>query len=188
MKIERLEYDDNALIQQWRTGDLPKLWRDQYPELFSTRDYETIANQFRHGWHLGEWFVALHYWHQGHRVLIEKYAFCDSHPEAYRTAETLLGKPGLEFICAHRDVCQPPDLLVYSPDMKKFFFVEVKRPHDRIRREQEKFFQALEERLNCDVIIVKLQQINSPKSPSEREEVLRTGVVVAVGPVPRTRH
>jgi VRR-NUC domain len=159
VEYELLTYP-KELMNTWRTGALARRWRQEFPDLFRARDYEIIQNQFVHGFHLGEWFVARHYWTQGHRVLIEKYAF-ESHPEAYAIAAHLLGKSGLEFIHAHRLSCQPPDLLIYEPDMSSFFFAEVKRHRDRMKPAQQEFFETLERRFGCRVVVVSLQPKNT---------------------------
>ena len=108
--------------------------------------------------HFGEWFTAIHYWKEGYRVLIEKYVF-QNHPKACSIAKGVLGEPLFCFLREHAPwYCQPPDLLVYRPDLLSHFFVEVKLGRDRLRPNQEAHFKRLEEMFNQEIRTVKVKQ------------------------------
>lgn len=44
MKEETFVYDPNLLII-WKTGDLPRRWKREYPNLFCDRDLEIALSQ-----------------------------------------------------------------------------------------------------------------------------------------------
>jgi hypothetical protein len=183
MRNENLTYPAD-LLDIWKSGDLAKQWMAECPELFGARDYRIVRNQSPY--HFGEWFVARHYWKCGHRVLIEKYAF-PSHPDAYRIASQLLGNAGIQFIHAKRLSCQPPDLLVYQPDMSRFFFAEVKRGRDRLKLSQQKFFEELERRFECEVVLVSLQPEALEQSSRLRTAITRNAIDNVVSFIPKLK-
>ncbi len=145
------------LFKLWRAGHVHRVWLCEYKDLFDQSDLAIIRNQYRRGHHFGEWFTAVYFWRKGYRVLIEKYAF-RKHKKHFATAVGVVGKAGMGFLVRNvRTVAQPPDLLVYDPEAKSYFFAEVKRERDRLREKQSQFFEAVEKRLGCQVVIVSLK-------------------------------
>lgn len=145
------------LFKFWKAGHVHRVWFWEYEDLFDQSDLSVIRNQYWRGHHFGEWFTAIHFWKKGYKVLIEKYAF-RKHKKHFASAVEVVGKDGMEFLARHaRSIAQPPDLLVFDPDAKFYFFAEVKRERDRMREKQARFFQELEKKLGCQVLVVNLK-------------------------------
>ncbi len=145
------------LFKLWRAGHVHPVWLWEHEGLFNHSDLSIIRKQYWRGYHFGEWFTALHFWKKGYNVLIEKYAF-RKHKKAFSTAVEVVGKDGMDFLARQaRSVAQPPDLLVFDPDAKFYFFAEVKRERDRLREKQRRFFEEIEKRLGCQVVVVSLK-------------------------------
>ena len=81
-----------------------------------------------------------------------KYAL-KSHPKKLAEARKLLGPAGMEFLQKE----YRPDLLVFDREHRYFFFLEVKREGDRLRKNQKDSFPAIEERFDCPVFLVNLK-------------------------------
>ena len=95
----------------------------------------------------GELSAAIHYINKGHNVSCDYWGKnwdCFSYFKAVR----ILGQEAADFICkAHP---QPPDLFVIDRK-KRFFFVEVKLPTDRLNQNQIAFFKKIESYLNINM-------------------------------------
>ncbi len=89
-------------------------------------------------------------------MLIEKYAF-RRHRKSFETATRLLGKEGMTFLTSAVRRTAPPDLLVFDPALGFYFFAEVKRERDRLRKKQIEHFEEIERRLRCQVLVVGLK-------------------------------
>ncbi len=133
-----------------------RVWYHQYSGLFVEPDFASVRNQYHRGYHFGEWFTAVHFWNKGYKVLIEKYVF-RKHRKSFETATGLLGKDGMSFLAANIRSVAPPDLLVFDPALRFYFFAEIKRERDRIRPVQRDFFREIEKRLCCQVLVVSLK-------------------------------
>lgn len=142
-----------ALYKLWRAGHVHRVWFWEHKGLFDELDLSQARHQYNSGHHFGEWFTAIWYWNKGYKVLIEKYAF-KKHKEKFDKATKLLGRDGMALLRSRRDV-QPPDLLVFDSD-HRFFFAEVKRERDKMRKKQKEFFREIEKKLDCHVDIVNL--------------------------------
>jgi hypothetical protein len=151
-----------VLLRNWKLGRVQRNWYLRDRATFSERDLSNAMGQCRKGFHFGEWFIARHFLRQGYNVLTEKYLH-SSRPEKQRKAKEILGKAGVAFLTQRQSFggsklrkSPRPDLLVYESNLKTFFFVEVKRDADRLSRPQRLFFPTIEEKLRCEVIVVKL--------------------------------
>lgn len=145
------------LFKLWGAGLVHRVWFLEHDGLFDQSDLAVIRNQYRRGHHFGEWFAAIHFWSRGYRVLIEKYAF-RKHKKHFATAVEVIGKDGMDFFARNaRTRAQPPDLLVFDPYAKFYFFAEVKREQDRLREKQGRFFEEIERELRCQIIVVTLK-------------------------------
>jgi len=92
----------------------------------------------------GELFAGIRYSNLGYEVTCDYWGKRWSSPSYFKAVE-ILGPKTADFICkAHP---QPPDLFVIDRK-KRFFFVEVKLPTDRLNENQIKFFQQIETFLN----------------------------------------
>ncbi len=145
MKIEELGTFPftTELRSSFAAGTLVASWRRTYPRLFDEDDERQAKRQTAH--HFFEWLGAvLVYNSTGYLSLIEKYQFRNHSYKSATLAKiadkylsaalALVGKPGRP---------QPPDLLVYSPDHKDWFFCEVKGGTDRLRPLHRQLFEQL---------------------------------------------
>jgi VRR-NUC domain len=147
------------LFDLWKKGKVHEAWFLEYRDLFDQRDFQLadgVGNgkrpQHQLGYHFAEWFTAIHFWKKGYRVLLHKYGL-RSHLLKFTTTRKLLGKAGMTFLQEE----YRPDLLVYDEKDRYFFFVEVKRETDRLRKHQEASFRRIGERFNCPVFCVELK-------------------------------
>ena len=131
-------------------------WRVAYPQLFDDDDLRLTVTQ---GWtHFWEWFAAVHvYETTGAHSLVEKYG-CRTHPGKLEPYKLLLSEPEraiLDAICGANHV-QSPDLLIYEPDMSRYWFAEVKGPGDRVTAKQRASHDAIERELGVQVEIIRV--------------------------------
>jgi hypothetical protein len=151
-------------------GTLVEEWSATYPMLFDSDDIRIAINQRRFGYHYYEWFAAILIYHTtGFLSLIEAYAY-KKHIHKQQILETLVASEILDFIKrkGRSSVTQCPDLLVYSPISKDWFFCEVKGPHDKLREKQMSSFKELAELSGKDIKIVHFQNV-IPLSPVQQE-------------------
>jgi hypothetical protein len=145
-------YYPGKLFEDWKRGLIHKRWYEYYRDTFCEVDLSIVENQHVGGYHFGEWFMTLHYLHEGYEVLTEKYAL-PSHHQGRAKAIEILGEAGVSFL----DEMYTPDLLVFKKSYPKtFFFVEVKRDHDKLETNQEKSFPKIEQKFKCQVKIARL--------------------------------
>ena len=152
MREIKLTYP-RQLYKLWKAGHVHPVWFWEHKGLFDELDLSQARHQHYSGHHFGEWFTAIWYWSKSYKVLIEKYTF-KKHKDKFDKATKRLGQDGMALLCSRRDV-QPPDLLVFDSH-HRFFFAEVKREHDRLRKKQKDFFREIEKKLSCHVEIVNL--------------------------------
>jgi len=141
------------LFTLWKQGKVHAVlfWEHRY--LFDERDLAIAKTQCAGGYHFGEWFAAIHFSKQGYNVLVEKY-WSSKHERKFRLARRVLHGKGMRML--DESEVAPPDLLVFKPTSKSFFFAEVKRAKDKLRLPQKKFFERLEKELACRVLLVNL--------------------------------
>lgn len=156
MREIRLTYP-HQLFRLWKQGHVHRVWSCQYPELFDASDISNASNQYRYGFHFGEWLTAVHFWNKGYHVLQAPYfrSTQAKHRRKSDLAAALLSKPGLALLARNRG--GHPDLLVFDPEHRFFFFAEVKRERDRLSNDQRRFFSVMEQELGCQVLVVSLQ-------------------------------
>jgi hypothetical protein len=136
---------------------------DQYPGLFDTDDLRLTRTQPRY--HFNEWYAAIHILQvSGALSLIEKYTTPSAHPRKRRLLQQILssrqGEILDEIVWDYR--VNPPDLLVYSPDHERFWFVEVKGPRDRLMKGQIRSHTALRRRLKVPVQVMDIVLMTTP--------------------------
>lgn len=144
---------DPAELERWKSGELPREWAAQWPELFDADDLR-LARNHRGSWgHYFEWLGAIHL-HQetGYHALVEKYEF-RNHARKLAIVERLLPADVLDVVRdqAGYGSAQAPDLLLYSGDLSDFFFCEVKGPRDSLSPAQRSKFTELARRTNNPV-------------------------------------
>jgi hypothetical protein len=102
-------------------------WFANYPQIFDADDLRLTIKQTSA--HFAEWFVAVHlYETQGALSLLEKYAY-GNHGRKVELLDSFLSARDCAFLRNLRAThgVQPPDLFVYVPNSKRFWFAEVKR-------------------------------------------------------------
>jgi|SRR5882724_1650877 len=132
-------------------GKLWPEWAKEYPRIFDADDQRLAKNQACHYCHFYEWQAAiLLYEKKGYLSLIEKYD-CKNHKQKQAVlqqlvSQKLMSSSLLELLVNRRQLgyhTQPPDLLAYKTDLADWFFCEVKGPKDKLRPEQNRYFQEL---------------------------------------------
>ena len=93
-------------------------------------------------------------------MLVTKYAR-KSHSRKYKEAERVLGRRSLQLLVRRLKQVSPPDLLVFDPVHRFFFFTEVKRDKDRLQAKQRQFFHEIEKKVGCQVLLVNLKSASS---------------------------
>jgi len=152
VKEEKLSFDQD-LKQKWLSGKLRIKWKKQSPDLFDEGDARIANNQSRY--HFYEWLAAIHYYKLGFNVLVEQYIY-NPHKRKLGILKKLIGADGISFLRSKIKTSrtQPPDLFVYKG--RKFFFVEVKGPGDKLQENQKKFFEEIERYFKADIIVLAL--------------------------------
>ncbi|MGH8621936.1 MAG: VRR-NUC domain-containing protein, partial [Burkholderiales bacterium] len=91
----------------------------------------------------------------GVHALVEKYLF-ESHSRKAAASRAILSEPQrmtLKRICESCKV-QPPDLLIFTPDRRRFRFAEVKGPGDRLSPQQLRSHRAIMNQLGVPIELV----------------------------------
>jgi hypothetical protein len=129
---------DPRLRESWKTGDLPRKWKDRYPKLFDEQDFAQSRSQPNN--HFFEWLAAiLLYEATGRLSLIEKYT-CRNHPGKREKLKEIIGSDLFEWCCENES--KSPDLFVYSIDQPEdWLFCEVKGDKDKVRAGQPEWFE-----------------------------------------------
>jgi hypothetical protein len=145
------------LRKQWQSSrEIAKKWYEQYP-FFHPEDYRSAQNQ--HDYHFFEWYAAvLIYEKTGAFSLIEKYDLT-SHPRKLCILRELMTPEQIDALDRADRPCQPPDLLVYRPNLRNFYFCEVKGPNDYLRPVQKRFFNRLERNVGKPVHIAEFREV-----------------------------
>jgi VRR-NUC domain len=145
--------------ERFRRGTLWRQWTREYPCVFDNADVRLVAPRAPYGRLFGEWLAAAHYGDQGYRVLIGKYQFRKAHPVKNETFRRIAPKAVVDVLTPGGAFGrrQGPDLFVYSPDERQWFFAEVKGPRDTVSRKQKELFAEIERRSGGkDVVIVRV--------------------------------
>ena len=127
------------------SGGLASRWKELYPALFDDDDWRLAETQRASGYHFFEWLGAvLIYNATGWHSLVEKYQF-EFHE---RKAQILKGIDDRKLMAAIQHLkdngrVQGPDLLVYSQDLKDWYFCEVKGASDHLGTMQKAIFEEL---------------------------------------------
>jgi hypothetical protein len=122
------------------SGKLITEWAKKYPFLFDKDDIKLARSQApKFHYHFYEWLGA---------VLLY---------EATGYYSLIAGKDKFNRIMV--DSAGTPDLLVYSPDKKDWFFCEAKGPRDKLRPNQIAKFRELSKLTGKDVCLIKFYRI-----------------------------
>jgi hypothetical protein len=142
VEIEPVVYFDREQRRLWRSGQLPRTWRREYPAIFDPDDLRLALSQPDYGFY--EALVAVHLFEaRGYLSLLPKYE-CPSAGYKREKLRRICDEHVINFMeNAEGTQKQPPDLLVYEPDESDWCFCEVKGPGDRLRPEQEAYFDQL---------------------------------------------
>ncbi len=125
--------------QRFKSGELWRYWAEKYKGVLFDQDDCRLCGESggaERGYYFFEWLGAvLLYEATGYRSLVAKYG-CESHPEKKDVYEKLMPED-------LPDWSGYPDLLVYKPDLKDFFFCEVKGGRDKLRPHQIKLYKEI---------------------------------------------
>lgn len=150
-----------ALRARWPHA-LAREWFESYPELFEEQDLALTVTQPDK--HFFEWLAAVCLFHRdGVHALVEKYGFAN-HPRKVRLVDELLGSRAevVRGLYSQHGV-QPPDLLVFAPDMSRYWFAEAKGPDDRVRDSQETSHRILQDSLGVDIEVIRFVPNPTPR-------------------------
>ena len=124
---------------RFRSGELVRILARQYPKIFDKDDIRITKKQ--PNYHFFEWLAAvIIYNSMGYLSLIEKYEF-QNHERKQKILRKLMTNEQIAQLYVPGAQC--PDLLVYSPDYKDWFFYEVKGSRDKLRKAQISYFKKL---------------------------------------------
>ncbi len=120
---------------RFRDGRLIHDWRQRYPQLFDADDERVLNTEHQRQHHFFEWLSAvLLFEATGYLSLVEKYT-ARSHPQKRARLQEVLAPNIFDWLCNNES--GQPDLFVYEPTTKDWFFCEVKGGADRIRENQD---------------------------------------------------
>lgn len=124
----------SAQRERFREGMLAQDWRQRYPQLFDEDDERVLSTEHQRRYHFFEWLSAvLLFEATGYVSLVEKYT-TKSHPKKREKLQELVSPSLFKWLCENEP--GQPDLFVYHPLTKDWFFCEVKGGADRIRDNQ----------------------------------------------------
>lgn len=151
--IDAVRYDrSKRRVFRNRNGKLRSRLTKKYPKLFDELDMENATSQPKS--HFFEWFGAIHFLKTKRWAsLIEKY-HCKKHKRKLVVFKAVLAKSYpkkkvdeiVRFVSrvkGEKRHPQPPDLFVFSPNKRAWFFCEVKGGQDRLRKRQLDYFAEL---------------------------------------------
>jgi hypothetical protein len=94
----------------------------------------------------------------GYLSLLEKYEF-RKHQWKYQISKSLVPDNVFEFIMSKKEKrSQCPDLFCYNLSKTDWFFCEVKGKGDRLRNEQTKYFETIEQLSGKEVYLIKIDK------------------------------
>ncbi len=120
--------------ERFRDGYLAKDLRQRYPHLFDEDDVRVLITEHQRRYHFFEWLSAVLLFEAiGYVSLVEKYT-SKSHPQKLKTLQRIVPEGIYEWLCENES--GQPDLFVFQPVTRDWFFCEVKGGLDRIRDNQ----------------------------------------------------
>lgn len=146
------------LRKQWQAGSkLAREWFEKYP-FFDPADFRNAQHQ--RNYHFFEWLAAIRIYEKtGAFSLVEKYDMERKHPRKQCILKELMTEEQIAALDRENRPCQLPDLLVYRPNLRNFYFCEVKGPTDRLRPVQKRFFAKLERNVGKPVHIAEFREV-----------------------------
>lgn len=126
----------NAKLRaEFRSGRLGQKWARRYPDLFDKQDLGLLTTDWQRRYHFLEWLGAiLLYESTGYVSLSQKYT-CTNHPRKVSLLREIVPNNVFEYLYVE-DRPSPPDLFVFAPDHKDWFFCEIKRPTEKVSDSQ----------------------------------------------------
>lgn len=120
-------------------GDRGPIWSARYPQLFDADDCRLCRSQCKDGYHFFEWLGAiLLYEATGYWSMVQKYG-SKNHRRKLAIWEKLAPVKSLP------DSYGYPDLFVFAPDHRDWYFCEVKGAQDKLRAHQLATFRQIYE-------------------------------------------
>ena len=164
--INNTVFYSNRQRDRFKRRELLKEWYEQYPQIFDEDDFRITVKQPNR--HFFEWLSAvLIFQSTGYLSLIEKYQF-KSHPRKNDMLKEFMTSgrisPQLYDLIVNRKKygfgnSQCPDLFVYSPDRRDWFFCEAKGA-DVITLLQKKYFRKLSEASGRNIQVMKFREMD----------------------------
>lgn len=135
----------------WPTP-LAATWRTQFPIIFDQDDLRQTQSQPTK--HFIEWFTAAYIYQRfGLPSFVEKAQYRGSHSRKDEILHRLMSDADYRHLCKICDDCevQWPDLLVYRPDHRRYWFAEAKGPGDELSNKQRRSHRKIEKYLGTRV-------------------------------------
>jgi hypothetical protein len=144
----------------FRGRNLASEWFKSYPQIFDKDDLRLAKSQPRY--HFFEWLGAIILFNNTTCLsLVEQYQF-PSHKRKRKMLADVVPDNVFKLITSHKEAfgsVQCPDLLVYNPANKDWFFCEVKGPGDKLGTKQSQFFDALEQVSQKPIRIMRFKRL-----------------------------
>jgi hypothetical protein len=138
-----------GLRVQFKSGELPKLWQMQYPQLFNKKDLSLTRAGSNYSFF--EWMGAILLYHATGYLSYHKWD-CENHPEKHALFCRLVD-PRFKRK-TKQDSRGSPDLFVVAPDHSEYFFCEAKGPGDKIGPRQRTFARYILRRTGRKVTVL----------------------------------
>lgn len=120
--------------ERFREGSLIHEWRERYAALFDCDDERVLQTVHQRRYHFFEWLSAILLFEStGYVSLLESYT-SKQHPLKRKTLSEVLPQAITDWLLANES--GQPDLFVYHPITRDWFFCEVKGGLDKIRDNQ----------------------------------------------------
>lgn len=156
IKKTKIYYTQKS-IGNWKSKELIKKWKKEFPALIQNHHYKICINPKNKLplYTFYEYFTGIFFAKKGYKFLfepyIENYLLTEYKSEELRNLQQkflrvvrkIIGKEKFQEL---KNICQnyktgQPDLFIYNPKTKKYFFAEIKSEKDSLREHQNKLIK-----------------------------------------------
>lgn len=168
-------YYNQKNINEWKSKKLIKKWKKEFSALIQNHHYKICINPENKLplYTFYEYFTGVYFAKKGYKFLFEPYienyllAKYKSkelrllQQKFLRIVKKVMGKEKFQEL---RNICQnyktgQPDLFIYHPENKKYFFAEVKSEKDNLREHQDKLIKQFSKIVPVKIVYL-LKQYN----------------------------
>ncbi len=161
-------YCQGDLLKRW-PRPLARQWQATYPHIFSEDDlgYTLSFNRGGRRYHFVEWFAAIQLYHvYSVRIILKRYSVG---PDRWKRdiLRRFMDEDDIAFLRPRQLGCHPPDLFLYEDEGTRFWFAEVKGPHDRLQHAQAQSHAMIWRRFKVPVNLVQVVYTTDTPYPAE---------------------